>query len=144
MLRSSRIRTDVTTRVTFYDNGSYVSRTIADIQSRIASAGQISSNQLPSGWEQSPVTAARYFTMNLLGLSSAESGSVVTGKNSEVVLRPSGRWYGRYRGDPPFSPIQYSSQVTLETLDGHTAIDLVRGWRGGPWLVTHVGEFEPN
>jgi hypothetical protein len=126
--------------VTFYDNGAYREAKLSEIAGLVNEVAADPRTMLGPGWHRSPGYAARYFTLDLLGIDwrndawsqcASGPGNAITGKVGVDL----GIYLGRLGPDDEAQ----TTTVTLKTAK-KTAylIALARAWPGGPWLVVNV------
>lgn len=129
----------------FYDNGSEQQLTPYAIGALIATAAVEPRLQLGSDWDQRPAYAARYFTMNLLGITDqrSEAWYQTASGSGNAISSGDGTYLGDYTGLHDTDRTSDTASVRLRTA-GRKAylITLTRPWESGPWLVTKVEETE--
>ncbi len=130
--------------VRFYDNGETREMSLADLVELVGAATRNPRAYLGPGWWLSPGYAARYFTLDLLGLAWQDEDWFQTAAGGgNVVSDGQGAVRGVYMGTHHEDATSESARVTLETADEKAyLITLAPAWPGGPWLVTNIAETE--
>ncbi|MHB9144537.1 MAG: hypothetical protein ACYC5Y_04290 [Symbiobacteriia bacterium] len=131
--------------VNFYDNGTYRQATLSQIADLVDGVASNPKAQLGPDWYRSPGYAARYFTLNLLGIADWQHddwGQTVSGPGN-AISGDAGENLGIYIGQHDPDDVNDKATVTLKT-DQKAAflISLSRPWPGGPWLVVSVTPTE--
>jgi len=131
--------------VTFYDDGAYREATLSEIAGLVSEAAADPRAMLGPEWYRSPGYAARYFTLDLLGIADwrNDAWSQCASGPGNAIQDEAGVNLGIYLG--PLGPDDEAetTTVTLNTAE-KTAylITLARAWPGGPWLVVNVEPAE--
>jgi len=132
--------------VTFYDNGAYQEATLSEIAGLVSEVAADPRAKLGPGWYRSPGYAARYFTLDLLGIAdwrNDEWSQCASGPGNVISDEAGGVYLGIYMGLLGPDDEAEATTVILKTAK-KTAylITLARAWPGGPWLVVNVEPAE--
>ncbi len=127
--------------VSFYDSGTYREATLSEIVDLVNGVAADPRTRLGPEWYRSPSYAARYFTLDLLGVADwrADSWDQCASGPGNAISDKAGVNLGIYLGLLIPDDESETTTVTLDTAK-KTAflISLARAWPGGPWLVVKV------